>query len=169
MRTATARAGKPRPQMTIVQVQPGHEAAALKAASQRVGFTVKIPGYLAGPATQLIRVFTNEAIHEDDPNVSMMAQLMYEAPGETATPPANSMMVIEEAGHHSIGPSDATPVTTPSNAGYTAWVEHYPSKPGIPFAAVYTFMTSHNTTTFTFSLQKPVSDAQAIKMYDSLK
>lgn len=155
--------------MTIIQVQPGQEAAALKAASQRVGFTIKVPAYVPVPATQLVRIFTNEAIHHDDPNVSLTAQLMYEAPGNTGSPPANSMMVIEDAGHYATGPSAATPVNVPSNAGYTAWVEHYPAKSNIPFAAVYTFMTSHNTTTFNFSLQKPVTDAQVLKMYETLK
>ena len=154
----------------MVQVQPGHEAAALKAASQRVGFTVRVPGYLAGPATQLTHIFTNEAIHADNPNVGMTAQLFYVDPGDRAQPPADSMMVIEDTGHYAPGgPSNATPVATPSGANYTAWVARYPSKPNIPFAAVYTFMTSKNTTTLTFSLQKPVTDAEVVKMYQSLK
>lgn len=169
MRTATARAGRPPSQMTIVQVQPGQGDAALKAASERVGFTIKTPGYVPVAATRLVRIFTNEAIHKDNPNVSMTAQLMYEDPGDKASPPANSIMVIEDAGHYPSGPSNATPVTVPSDAGYTVWVAHYPPKPNIPFAAVYTFMTSHNTTTFSMSLQKSVTDAQVIKMYQSMK
>lgn len=169
MRTATARAGKPTPHLTIVEVPPGQASAVLKAASQRVGFTIKTPGYIPGPANQLVRVTTNEIVHQDDPNVSMTAQLMYEAPGATTGAPLNGLMVIEDAGHYSSPPTPATPIAAPSGANYHVYVDRYPPKSNIPFAAVYTFMTSKNTTTFTLSLQKPVTDTQVVKMYESLK
>lgn len=154
------------------QVLPATQATAVAAESAKIGFHITLPGYVAGPETQLKFVTTNADEGSNHPNKLPEATLVYEPPAKPAGG-STDMLVIHEVNVpvKAPGSSAAQQVQLPAGTQYQLWAQVYQVN-GSYAGAVYTFDTSKNMVAIVFpdvpGSTEPSQQA-VIRMYESMK
>lgn len=158
-----------------VSVTPGLEAEAAQTASARGGLTVQLPGFIPPPATQLQSIVTSISgvgmPVQFDPallpasDVPPLATLVYASMDGTSSETVNIKEIVIDRTEAPYPPGTA--VELPAGTPYGLWFERM-SEDGQPVDH-YSFQSEHRRTIIAFTGPASPSQADVIKMYESMQ